>query len=286
MVGRQLPLFSVHRAVLAGRGLRRVARHGGHLAGDPRGRRAVRGAAVPGVRTFTGRGWWTSSRRSRPWHRWCCSSASGIRADGWEPGDRLGVRHDDGAADAVARAKWSAHGCRGSSSAWSSSSGGCRRSRRRSTHGRGAHSGARRSTTSSSGCRRWWRRRRRNRHCLPSRGCRPPAPGSSIAAILAGLAMGCSVAELARTYLAHAPAGAHVAGHDRRDAGARLHDALLGPGRHAGPGVRPDRRAVSVLRHDARLARRGADRVGHVVQRAVRQPAADHGRAAGARTRC
>ena len=36
-----------------------------------------------------------------------------------------------------------------------------------------------------------------------------------------------------------------------------------------------------VLRHDARLAWRRADRVRHVVQRAVRQPAAHHRRAAG-----
>ncbi len=69
-------------------------------------------------------------------------------------------------------------------------------------------------------------------------------------------------------------------GHD----GHRIHDALFGTGRHHGSGLRAHRTSVSVLRHAAGLAGRGADRIGYVVQRAVRQPAEDH-RAAGERRR-
>ena len=49
MVGRQLPFFSVHRAVLADLGLRGLSRHDADLAGDLRLRPVVRGLAVPDV---------------------------------------------------------------------------------------------------------------------------------------------------------------------------------------------------------------------------------------------
>ncbi len=59
MVGRQLPFFSVHGAVLADLGLRRLAQDAGDLAGDPGGRGQFCHSAVPRVRTITGRCWWT-----------------------------------------------------------------------------------------------------------------------------------------------------------------------------------------------------------------------------------
>ena len=66
----------------------------------------------------------------------------------------------------------------------------------------------------------------------------------------------------------------------RRDslhAGAGLRDQVLGDGRRARPGIHPDRAAaLPDLRHAARLARRGPDRLGHLEQRPLRQPAEDH----------
>ena len=53
-----------------------------------------------------------------------------------------------------------------------------------------------------------------------------------------------------------------------------------------GPRLRADRRALSLLRHAAGLAGRGADRLRHLVQRAVRRAAEDHGGAARAGSRC
>ena len=55
-----------------------------------------------------------------------------------------------------------------------------------------------------------------------------------------------------------------------------IHDSILRTGCDHGPRLRAHRTSVSVLRHAARLAGRGADRIGHLVQRAVRQPAEDH----------
>ncbi|MEY9689278.1 lactate permease [Bradyrhizobium ottawaense] len=50
--------------------------------------------------------------------------------------------------------------------------------------------------------------------------------------------------------------------------------------RDARPRLRRNRRALSLLRHAARLVGRGADGIGHRLQRAVRKPAEDHLRAA------
>ncbi len=55
---------------------------------------------------------------------------------------------------------------------------------------------------------------------------------------------------------------------------------LFGARRDARPGLRPHGRPLSLLRDDARLARRRPDRVGHVVQRPLRQPPEDLGRSA------
>ena len=71
------------------------------------------------------------------------------------------------------------------------------------------------------------------------------------------------------------------AAHDHRlHAVARIRHPLRRHRRDARPGVHAHGRALSVLRGDARLARRGADRIGHELERALRQPAEDHGAAA------
>ena len=108
------------------------------------------------------------------------------------------------------------------------------------------------------------------------------ATGSGIllAAIVAGLFMGYSIGGLFRQYWETIKLVQILAAHHRRDAGAGIRDALLRNGCNDGPRVRPHRRAVSLLRDDARLAGRRADRLRHGVQRAVRRPAEDHRRAA------
>ena len=60
MVGRQLPFFSLHRAVLADLGVRRLPRHAGDLAGDPGRRRSASRCRSSWCRTITARGWSTS----------------------------------------------------------------------------------------------------------------------------------------------------------------------------------------------------------------------------------
>ncbi|SCU77040.1 hypothetical protein CNECB9_3560008 [Cupriavidus necator] len=85
----------------------------------------------------------------------------------------------------------------------------------------------------------------------------------------------------AQGVLANDQAGALLAPDHLRDVRRRLPDPLLGPGCHAGPGLRPHRRVLSAVRHHAGLAGRGADRFGHGLERAVRRPAEDHGGAAG-----
>ena len=73
------------------------------------------------------------------------------------------------------------------------------------------------------------------------------------------------------------------AAHDHRvHAVARIRHPIRRHRRDARPGVHANGRALSVLRGDARLARRGADRVGHELERAVRQPAEDHGASSSA----
>src|ERR1700722_996836 len=53
----------------------------------------------------------------------------------------------------------------------------------------------------------------------------------------------------------------------------RLHDPLLGARCHHGVGLCAHRRALSVFWNHVGMVRRGADWLGHRVQRAVRQPA-------------
>ena len=113
--GPAAPALLGARAVLAGRRLRRMARHGWHLAGDPRGRRAIRRTAVPRLEPAR-----TVARRCRrldrvDGRRSCCSCASGTRATAGTLADALACGMDEGAADAVARQRSSARGCRGSS---------------------------------------------------------------------------------------------------------------------------------------------------------------------------
>ena len=75
-------------------------------------------------------------------------------------------------------------------------------------------------------------------------------------------------------------AHARAARDDHADAGARLRDALRRHRRDARPRVHEDRRALSVLRGVARLARRRADGIRHQLERPLRQPAEDHRAAA------
>ena len=82
------------------------------------------------------------------------------------------------------------------------------------------------------------------------------------------------------------PRGLAIAAHDRGDARPRLHDAVLGRGRDPRTRLRAHGRRVSVLRGDARLARRRAHRERHVVERAVRESAEDHGDPVVARPAC
>ena len=79
MVGRQLPFFSVivpFWLICGVRRLRGDARRSGRRSSSPACRSRCRSSWC---RTITGRGWWTSSRRSCRWARWRCSCAV------WQP---------------------------------------------------------------------------------------------------------------------------------------------------------------------------------------------------------
>ena len=76
-----------------------------------------------------------------------------------------------------------------------------------------------------------------------------------------------------------------LAHHHLGDAGDRHPDAAVGHRRDARPRLRGDRRALSLLRHAARLAGRRADRLGHRLEHPVRQPAEDHVRRSSASRR-
>ena len=98
-----------------------------------------------------------------------------------------------------------------------------------------------------------------------------------IAAIVAGIALRYSATDLVRALCDDASRGVAVAAHDHGDAGPRLHDAVFRTRRDSRTRVRAHRRGVSVLRGDARVARRRAHGERHVVERVVRQPTEDHG---------
>jgi lactate permease len=83
---------------------------------------------------------------------------------------------------------------------------------------------------------------------------------------------------------AHVVHRALLAADDLLHAGNRLRHALLGHRRHARFGPCQYRLAVSFLRHAYRLARCGAHRLGHGLERAVWRPAAGYGRATRAQS--
>ena len=85
-------------------------------------------------------------------------------------------------------------------------------------------------------------------------------------------------ARLAAHVLDHDRARALLAAHDLGDARARLSHPLLGHRCDARARIRGCRSFLPVLRHDARVARRRADRIRHGVQCAVRRLAEDHRR--------
>ena len=66
-----------------------------------------------------------------------------------------------------------------------------------------------------------------------------------------------------------------LAAYDRRHAGARLYHQRWRAGFHAGLGLRACGVVLSVLWDDAGVAGRGTDRLRHVVERPLRQPAED-----------
>ena len=84
--------------------------------------------------------------------------------------------------------------------------------------------------------------------------------GILIAAIVAGLVMGLSVPKMVRTYGRTLKLVTLLAADHRRDAGTRVHDQGRRAGRDARSGLCPHRLPVSVLRGDAGLAGRCADR--------------------------
>ena len=100
--------------------------------------------------------------------------------------------------------------------------------------------------------------------------------GMLIAAIISGFLMGLSPARMICGIRPHHQAVRDFADHDLGDAGDRHADPAVGRRCDARSGVRRDRRAVSLLRHAARLAGRGADRIGYGVEHPVRQSAEDH----------
>ena len=114
------------------------------------------------------------------------------------------------------------------------------------------------------------------------------ATGTSIflAAHRLGLRAGLRPAGIVQMYAAHALDGALLAAHDRGHAGDRLRHALLGHRRHDGSAAGQHRLPLSLLRHPDRLARRGADRLGYGVQRAVRRPAEGHRASSSASIPC
>ena len=226
------------RAVLAGLGVRRVARDARGLAGDARRRRVVRRPAVPGVelpRSVAG----GRRRRDRvDGVRWRCSCASGGRATrghaaqgaidtqqpamrrsapptarrvmrAWMPWIILsvfvfawGLPQVKAALDACRRAAFPMPAC----------------------------------TTWCCACRRSCRSRRRKPRCSPQlavgdRHRHPASPRSSPAWSWA--APRWTRADLRRTLRLRAL----LAAHDRGDAALWLHDALRGPRRDARPGV-------------------------------------------------
>ena len=109
--------------------------------------------------------------------------------------------------------------------------------------------------------------------------------GILVAAIIGGLVLGYSPAGARPHVRPDALPDPLLAPDHRLHAGARHRHPLLGHRRDARPRLRAGGLALPVLRHAARLARRGAHRLRHVVQRAVRRPAEDQRASSSASTR-
>ncbi len=110
--------------------------------------------------------------------------------------------------------------------------------------------------------------------------------GMLIAAIVSGFLAGLSAGQDDRGIRPHHQAVRDLADHDLGDARDRHVDAAVGRRRDARPRLRGNRRALSLLRHAARLARRGVDGIGYGVEHPVRQSAEDHLGTIGAVVRC
>src|ERR1700704_1328718 len=77
-------------------------------------------------------------------------------------------------------------------------------------------------------------------------------------------------------FLAHF--GAYATGGDRDFLHARpgLRNTLFGAGRSPGPRLHPNGLGISILRYVSRMARCGADGKRHLIERVVREFAANH----------
>ena len=109
--------------------------------------------------------------------------------------------------------------------------------------------------------------------------------GIFVAALLSAAADEIPAARSGRGLVEDGQARSLFASDGGGDARPGLRLPLRGARRDIGAGLRPDRRPLSVLRDDARLAGRRPDRLGHLIERAVRQPAEDLGPAARPRSR-
>ena len=119
------------------------------------------------------------------------------------------------------------------------------------------------------------------RPCTTSTGSRPRARASSWPPCSRRSGCGSVCGAFCLRVRTHAVARPLGAVHDRLHVGPGLHHEIQRGRRHARPGLHAHRLVLSVLRADARLAGRGLDRLRHLGQRPVRQPATHHGRTTG-----
>ena len=133
------------------------------------------------------------------------------------------------------------------------------------------------STNCRCACRPWLPSQRKEAAVFGLNWLSATGTGILISGLISGLVMGFSITQIFKDYLKTIMkvrfslltiAAMLAIGFMTRYSGL---DATMGSG------VRSNRPFVSVLRHSARLAGRGAHRFGYFVQRAVRQPAEDLG---------
>ena len=242
------------------------------------------------VANFHRPGWSMSPAGWFRWSAWRCSCDSGSRKQIWHFADEHADavdRHSDDADAYSPRQDRLRLGSVGAADGVRVPVGHCRDVKTALRHGQRRSQGHRRcrrcTERSSPGtglrCRRAMTGAAKKRRFTTSTGCRPPAPASSSPRVLSAfwLRIGpraiCRASSLRRCYRMRWPlftiACMLAIAFTTRYSGM---DATLGLA------FTQHRLALSVLRRPAGLARRGPDRLGHVVQRPVRQPADDHRR--------